>query len=170
MDEIRQRKPRSGGLKLKVQEENFCHEYLSNGMNGPAAAQTVGYSSHRTDNTAYKLLKKPHIIKRIKELQDKRARRLELRGDIVLQDINEIAEEARASGNFMAAIKGKELLGKHLRLFAERVEHTVVAESVDAYNALSVDDKIAFHKQAIKQIQAEAIAKGIPLLPDNEAE
>ncbi|MFN8994448.1 MAG: hypothetical protein ACK5X3_12425, partial [Pseudomonadota bacterium] len=55
---------------------------------------------------------------------DKRAAKVELTAEEVLADIKRIAKKAEDSADWGAALKGRELLGKHLRLFTEKVEHT----------------------------------------------
>ena len=47
--------------RLTAKQERFIECYLSNGMNGAAAAREAGYSEHTARETAYENLTKPHI-------------------------------------------------------------------------------------------------------------
>lgn len=122
-----------------ARQERFCQEYLID-LNGKAAAIRAGYSAKCADNTAYKLLNKPGIMARIRELLAMRSVRTGIDQDWVITRLVANVErsmqatpvtdseglstgEYRYQGN--VANKGLELLGRHLGMFAERHEHQI---------------------------------------------
>lgn len=107
---------------LSPREQQFVLEYLID-KNGGKAAVRAGYSERSSRKTAYDLLQKPRIKAAItKALKAQQARTL-ITADQVLKDIDRIAAAAEGDGEYHAALKGKELLGKHYKLFTEKHEH-----------------------------------------------
>lgn len=68
----------------------FCHEYLID-LNGTEAAIRAGYSPLSAAQISYDLLRISEVKKRIEELMDKRASKIDLSADKVLQEIAKIA-------------------------------------------------------------------------------
>lgn len=56
--------------ELTPKEELFVHRYIVD-FNGAASAREVGYSEHTAKEIAAELLTKPHIQRRLKEIQKK---------------------------------------------------------------------------------------------------
>ena len=110
---------------LTPKEELFVAEYLihSNGARAYAAAGYKG-SSETVRKGAFDLLRRPRVKAAIDAARGKRLKKLELTAEKVLGDIGRIADKAEAADEYSAALRGHELLGKHLKLFAERVELT----------------------------------------------
>ena len=71
----------------------------------------------------------PEMKRAIQKKMDKRAKKVDITADYVLQEIKEIAMECRISKEHKDALKALELLGKHLKLFTDKVEHTGTAVS-----------------------------------------
>lgn len=150
---------------MTPKQEAFCKEYVID-LNATQAFIRAGYSAKTAGPCAGKLLKKPEIQTRIQVLMDKRAARVEVSADKILQQLalmgfSDIRELFDAAGNIknihdmpdgiaasIQAIdvvkkdfdgepatvhkikladkqKSMELLGKHLKLFTDRVEHSV---------------------------------------------
>lgn len=125
----------------------FVREYLVD-LNGTQAAIRAGYSPRTANEQAARLLANASVAAAVQEAMDKRAERTELTADYVLFGIREVAErcmerapvmigrgesrmqavddEGRHVWTFDAtgANKAFELLGKHLKLFTEKVEHS----------------------------------------------
>ena len=116
----------------------FCREYLVD-LNGTQAAIRAGYSANTAGQIAEQNLKKLEIQEYVQSLMDKRAERVELTSDYVINGIKEVVERCRqvvpvldSEGNetgeykFDAgnSLKGYELLGKHLKLFTDKQELT----------------------------------------------
>ena len=104
--------------ELNAKRERFCREYVID-LNATQAYIRAGYSKNGAGQSADKLLKNAEIATRIAELNGTAMQRLEITQDQILTDINDIAKEAREAGQFGAAIKGKELVGKHLGLWRD---------------------------------------------------
>lgn len=107
---------------ITPKEAHFLAEYLID-KNGRRAAVAAGYSERSAKEIAYKLLTKQKIKRAMsKMLKEQQARAL-ITADQVLRDIERIAAKAEGAGEYHAAIRGKELLGKHYKLFTEKHEH-----------------------------------------------
>lgn len=113
----------------------FCREYLVD-LNGTQAAIRAGYSKKTAGQIAEQNLKKLEIHEYVQSLMDERAKRVEITADYVLNSIHEITERCKQgvpvvvdgveTGEWKfepaAALKGCELLGKHLKLFTDKVD------------------------------------------------
>lgn len=106
---------------LTHKEARFIPEYLVDG-NAARAALAAGYSERSAGRIGSQLLGKPHIKAEIKKALMAQEKRTLIKADQVLLDINAIADQARKAGEFSAAIRGKELLGKHYKLFTDQLE------------------------------------------------
>jgi phage terminase small subunit len=130
---------------LTDQQEVFCQEYLKD-LNGKEAAIRAGYSEHTAAEQASRLLAHPLVKERVQALMDKRAKRVEISADRVLKELADIGfapmgaegivEQMRhlvengvdprnlSRLAYSEKIKALELLGKHLKLFTEKHEHS----------------------------------------------
>lgn len=117
--------PKHKGKTLTAKQEMFCHEYLTD-LNGYRAIVRAGYkgSYGQLRVQAHKLLQDERIQKRIEELNADRMKELKISAKEVLESICRVAEKAEENEDWNAALKGRELLGKHLRLFTDKVEHS----------------------------------------------
>lgn len=119
--------------KLNEKQNRFCREYIID-LNATQAAIRAGYSEKTAYSIGQRLLKKVECQELIQELMDERKKRTRLTADDVLERIDRIAKatEAEQPGT---SLKACELYGKHLRLFADRIEttnHTTIdMKSVD---------------------------------------
>lgn len=102
--------------------ERFCREYVIDG-NGAQAAIRAGYSAKTAKVQASQLLTIINVQQRVAELRGQVNDKLELTQEKILRDIETISEEARAGGQFSAALKGKELLGRHTGMWPQKIEH-----------------------------------------------
>lgn len=124
------------GFSAKM--ERFCQEYLID-LNGTQAAIRAGYSQDTASAIATENLSKPSIIARIDELKIEKAEAASITPEFVLKGLKTVAErtmqgvqvydnEGNPTGEWKfdsaGANRSLELLGKHLTLFADRVEHT----------------------------------------------
>lgn len=106
---------------LTPKQAAFVREYLVD-LNATQAAIRAGYSPNGARVQGCRLLAEPNIAAEIKAAQDKRARKTEITAEKVLADIERISVSAEAVEDFGAALKGKELLGKHLGMWVDRQE------------------------------------------------
>ena len=107
--------------ELSVKRRKFAQEYIVD-LNGLQAAIRAGYSKRSASVTATRLLADANVQAEIQRAMDIRAKRTSITADYVIKSISEVSDEARTAGEFSAALKGYELLGRHLKLFTDRVE------------------------------------------------
>jgi len=121
--------------KLTNKQEMFCREYLVD-LNATQAAIRAGYSEKTAGAMGFENLKKPEIQEQIQILFDARAEKAELNSEWVLERLKKVAdrcmqEEPVMSGgeptgeykfDSSGANKSLELIGKHLKLFTDKVE------------------------------------------------
>jgi phage terminase small subunit len=112
--------PKSVGLTAK--QERFVAEYLVDG-NASRSALAAGYNPRSAARSGSELLTKPLVRAALNAAKTRIAKKLELSAEKVLGDISRIAEKAEEAMEFHAALKGQELLGKHLKMFTEKHEH-----------------------------------------------
>ena len=133
---------------LTPKQQRFVEEYLID-LNATQSAIRAGYSEKTANEQGSRLLANVSISEAIAEAKNKRAERTEITQDYVLSNIQKVIErcmqqeavQARdgspllvegPEGNLAClfefkeagALKGLELLGKHLGMFKDKVEHT----------------------------------------------
>lgn len=133
---------------LTPKQQRFVEEYLID-LNATQAAVRAGYSEKTAGQIGEQNLKKLEIKKAIQEAQNNRSERTEITQNYVLENIKKVVERCmQAEGVFTpdgspliiqdaegelvpafvfketGALKGLELLGKHLGMFKDKVEHT----------------------------------------------
>lgn len=136
--------------KLTAKQEQFCKEYLID-LNGTQAAIRAGYSKDTAKEIASENLTKPNISECIEKLMADRSKRTEITADRVLEEIAKMAffnvqdvqdDEGKTrpfnewSRDDLACIQeisqdkfkvsdkkpNLELLGRHLKLFTDKIE------------------------------------------------
>jgi phage terminase small subunit len=133
---------------LTPQQERYCQEFLID-LNQSKAAIRAKYGEKNARSVASHLMDDDRIQKRIQSLMDERKKRTDINADYVLNKIQETVERCSQAepvrnqfgqpvftqgpdGELAAAyrfdsggvLKGCELLGKHLKLFTEKHEHS----------------------------------------------
>ena len=113
--------------------DRFVIEYPKD-LNGTNAAKRAGFSAKTAGVTAAQLLANPRIKAAIQAKLEAREKRSELTSDYVLTGIRELVDrctqrvevlddDGKPTGEWRfepnPAMRGYELLGKHLRLFAD---------------------------------------------------
>lgn len=112
--------PKTIGLTPK--EQRFVDEFLID-ANATRAALAAGYSPKTADRQGSYLRNRPRVKAAIAKALREQQKRTLIKADQVLLDINDLANKAAKAGEFSAAIRGKELIGKHYKLFTEKHEH-----------------------------------------------
>lgn len=117
---------------LNPKQARFVAEYLKD-LNATQAAIRAGYSAKTAHSCGPRLLEHAGVASAIAQGQSKVTAKLELSAEKVLADIARISGKAEDSGDHGPALKGQELLGKYLKMFTDRVEHSGSIVIVDPY-------------------------------------
>jgi phage terminase small subunit len=130
-------------VKLTDKQEIFVREYLVD-LNATQAALRAGYSKQTAKQIGYENLTKPYILARIDELKSERAEKLSVDAEWVLKRLMQISDRCMQNepvlefdyeskslietGEYQfdssGANKATELIGKHLGMFKDKVEHS----------------------------------------------
>ena len=109
----------------------FIDEYIKDGS-GKHAAIRAGYAPHAANVQASILLTNPDIRKKVNEKLQKASEKADISAAYVLKSLKEVADICRSNADEKGRIdsaganRALELLGKYLKLFADRVEHSGV--------------------------------------------
>lgn len=129
--------------KLTAKQERFIDEYLID-LNATAAAIRAGYSEKTARVIAAENLTKPNILARITERKAELHKKAELSQEWVLEKLKECVSKSMqeqevekwdyeeksmvGTGEYVydskGATKALELLGKHLGMFKDKIEHS----------------------------------------------
>lgn len=104
-------------------ERSFVENYVIS-KNATKAIVAAGVKSTRPEQRGYSMLRRPHVQKAVDAKLAALAKKLDLTAERVLTDIARVADKAEKAKEYGAALKGHELLGKHLKLFVDRAELT----------------------------------------------
>lgn len=126
---------------LSAKETIFINEWLID-KNASRAARAAGYAERSAAHTGYEMLNKPRIQQAIQAALAEQAKRTLIAADQVLKDIERIAAKAEGEGEYNAALKGKELLGKHYKLFTEKHEHGGIGGGPLVMQVTPTDEKL----------------------------
>ena len=113
--------------KLTDKQKMFVKEYLID-LNATQAAIRAGYSDKETvaKQQGSENLAKPYIQEAIQVAMSERAEKVGIKAEDVLTGIKELTElvsnPVNEEFNATAGFKGLELLGKHLKLFTDKID------------------------------------------------
>lgn len=114
---------------LTPKQAAFVAWYLSAevGMNATEAAARAGYKGDRVTlaQTGRQNLKNPQIAKEIARELRASMKDTQVTVASVLVDLEIVYQRALAAGQYSAAARACELKGRHLKMFVDRIEHTV---------------------------------------------
>lgn len=115
----------SNALKrpLTPKQEMFVREYLID-LNATQAAIRAGYSAKTAMEQGHQLLHKTSVKAAIQAGMDKRAQKATITADEILANIKRLAMKAEDMDDTGNALRANELLGKHLKLFTDKVEQS----------------------------------------------
>ena len=109
-------------MAISEQQEKFAEAYACNGGNAADAAREAGYSAKTAKEQGFALIRKPHVLARVRELLDERKTRY---APLVLKGLAELAANAEAETVKRQALAD---LGKMVGLADSRLDVTVHSE------------------------------------------
>lgn len=105
-------------------EARFVAEYMVDMCQAFAMERADGSGKKKNwRQLGYQMMQKPHVKAAVEKRVKAIAEKLDITAQSVLWDIHRIALKAEGTGDYSAALKGRELLGKYLKLFTEKHEH-----------------------------------------------
>lgn len=122
--------------KLTQKQRRFVELYTAIGTptfgNGLRSAREAGYkgSEGTLCSVSQENLRKPLIAAAIEAANAQHTNEVKLTAVKVLGDLEETRQAALQAGNFSAAAKCSELQGKYLKIWVDRVEHTMAIEDM----------------------------------------
>lgn len=153
-------------MALTAKQQRFVDEYLVD-LNATQAAIRAGYSKKSAASIGEENLRKPDIQRKIREATQERSQRTAITQDYVLTGILEVVERCRQvapvldrsgeqimvetpAGDLAPAfefdaknvLKGLELLGKHLNLFAEKDAIDLELKRIEVENRRLQNEKL----------------------------
>lgn len=107
-------------MALTPRQRRFVTEYLVD-HNGAQAAIRAGYAESGARQEATRLLAKADIRAAVDEAEKKHAEAVGISVEWVLDGLKKVADSDDVTP---MKVKAFELIGKHLRMFTEKVEHS----------------------------------------------
>lgn len=109
---------------LTPKQQRFVEEYLVD-CNGKQAAIRCGYKPSRAERTASELLAVRKVSEAVAASRAALAAQTGRTVQQVMAEIRRIGDAAEAAGDWTPALRARELEGKHLGAFEERVTHSL---------------------------------------------
>ena len=107
------------GDKITAQQEQFCLEFIKD-LNAVRAAIRAGYGEQHAKKNAWTIIRNPAVAARISELKADQTKRTKIEADDILRRLVRIAEKTEQEGDYQAAIRSLELLGKHQAMWTDK--------------------------------------------------
>jgi phage terminase small subunit len=153
--------PKRKALTL-VRRRRFVQEYLRD-LNARQAAIRAGIPPKRAHTQATRLLKDVYVRTCIEKAQAEFAVRYDLTQDKIIRDVIDIGNVAFAKGNHAAALKAKELVGRHIGMWPNKAEVTGPSggpiQVMPATVVLPVEDMAPQQREALRALLLQAKAK-----------
>jgi phage terminase small subunit len=108
------------GSKLTGKMKLFVNEYFID-LNATAAVLRAGYKTRDPSKIAVRLMKHPLVKREVETRFEEKKDKADLSAEYVIQKLIDIVEKTE-NGNPQAALRGLELLGKHLGLYRDKQE------------------------------------------------
>jgi len=107
--------------KITPQQRRFADAYLVH-LNGARAAREAGYSVKSADKIAWKLLRVPQVRGYLDKKMEAEAERHDINADAIVRMLVTACQDAADEKQNGPRVRGIELLGKMLGLFANRLD------------------------------------------------
>ena len=118
-----------GDKPLSPKHKRFVAEYLKD-LNATQAYIRAGYAERGANVNAARLMANDSIAAAVEKAQGKLAETADIDAAQIIKDLQKLSKDAAEAGQYSAAIKGKELVGKHAGMFIERRETTITERMV----------------------------------------
>jgi len=137
--------------KLTAKQEKFCQEYIID-LNATNAAIRAGYSVKAAHVTSSRLLRNAKVMHIIAKKRQVIAEKTEINAENILNSLIQIREKCqeeddRGKIDSSGALKANELLGKHIGMFTQKIEASIVdgtkkAEVKAMFDSMSTEEKM----------------------------
>ena len=139
--------------ELTAKEEAFCVAYTTIGSetfsNGTKSAEEAGYAENSARTQAWRMLRKEHIKKRIRELYDKNMEENMVTTGSVLANLSHDRQMARKNRQYSVATRCTELQGKYLAMFTDNI-----ADKTEKVPEPLTDEERAILQEAARKLTA----------------
>lgn len=162
------------GSRITAKMKLFADHYMGDCKRvASKAALAAGYCKNQpkhANRAGVELLHHPHVISYIAELEEKIQQRTMVDQDFIVQEIMNIIEKTRdgESFNAQAALRGLELLAKHLGMFTDKVELT--GKDGEAIKMQKVQEDAADFTSRLASLAKRAGTGGLAAVPDTGTE
>lgn len=130
---------------LNARHKRFAEEYVKD-LNGTQAYKRAGYNV-KDDATAAinatRLLRNDKVKAYIQELQNKRSEKLKVDAQYVLKHLIKLAEAKHDYVENKDRIKCLELIGKHIGMFTDKIEHSGSMNNNVAITSMTPEEREA---------------------------
>lgn len=147
---------------LTGKQQAFVDAYLLD-LNASNAAR-IAYDTDRPNVMASELMRNPGVRFAIDHLKSIRAEGSVVTSDYVLREVQKIIEDNK-QGNGNVALRGLELLAKHLGMLKDRTEISGPDGEAIRYEQTKEEDATAF-TSAIARLATRGGAGGVPIETD----
>ena len=137
------------GDKLTAQQEQFCLEFIKD-LTAVRAAIRAGYGEQHAKKNAWTIIRNPAVASRISDLKADQTKRTKIEADDILRRLVRIAEKTEQEGDYQAAIRSLELLGKHQAMWTDK--NLTEMEVKNAFATGNSEEDIARDVDRLKKI------------------
>ncbi len=147
--------------ELTAKEEAFCVAYTTIGSetfsNGTKSAIEAKYAEDSARTQAWRMLRKEHIKKRIRELYDKNMEENIVTINSVLANLDHDRQMARKNHQYSVATRCTELRGKYLAMFTDNI-----ADKTEPTPKPMTKEEEAIYREAAKKLTMLGISRHKP--------
>ncbi len=127
--------------EMNAKRRRFVEAYLIE-PDARQAALKAGYGVRSAGSQGRRLLQNGPVSAAIRAAQEARSADMWLTAQYVLEELKATYEAAKAAGNWAAANKSLELLGKHRGMFRDVTEHTGSLSLLDLVGQASEEPEL----------------------------
>ena len=141
---------------LNPKQKRFAEEYVKD-LNGTEAYKRAGYITKEEKTArinASRLLSHANVKAYVQELQQKRSEKLKINAEYVLKHLIKMAEAKEDFVENKDRIKCLELIGKHIGMFTDKVEHSGSMSNNVSITQLTPEEREARIQQLLDKAKA----------------